>query len=244
VTVHPIKAKQTDVPDERVGLVKALAEAKRHRSNLVQVSEMRSRTEECLARAAAKLETATAAIEAAKTADCDDAIRKGGKAIGIAGVKATRAHATDCEDEFAVAQAAHARVQEEVRAAAEAVASADSNIFTERNKILSALGKQIVDEGNDLRRRLHIRTTLLNTLLTVAAEDPQFDNQISDTLRVKFNAERSAAIADTRELIKNFMTTRPGAADQPAADEAAKKLRQQLGKLIENPNAEVAIEEK
>ena len=136
------------------------------------------------------------------------------------------------------------RVQEDVRAAVEAVASADSAIFVERNKLISALVKQIVDDGNDLRRRLHVRTALLNTLLIVAAEEPPLDQPIPDAQKIKGQGERSAAIAEARELIKTFMMARPDAADQAAADAASKKLREQLGKLIVDPGSEVSIQEK
>jgi hypothetical protein len=242
VSVHPIKTKQAAEPDGRAGLAKAITDAKRQRSSLAEVSEVRSRTEESLARAAEKLEVATAAIEAAKTADCDDAIRKGGKTINIASLKAARAHVSDCQDEFDVASAAHARVQEDVRAAVEAVATADSAIFVERNKLISGLVKQLVDEGNELRRRLHARTVQLNMLLTVAAAEPAFDQPIPDALRVRLNAERSAAIAEARDLIRAFMVARPDAGDQAAADAASAKLRDELGKLIVDPSTELSKE--
>jgi hypothetical protein len=61
--------------------------------------------------------------------------------------------------------------------------------------------------------------------------------------RIKCAADRDAAVADAKELVKRFMLANIADADRAAAEVACQKLRAQLNRLLEDPAAEVSTKE-
>jgi hypothetical protein len=190
-----------------------------------------------------RAEDTAAAVVAARTADRDDAIRalKTGKTIDLAAVKQARQQEADAQDVYAVAQAAKQQLNDDLLGIAEATALADNDVFVRRNEIIAAIAEKLVDDGQSLRRRLHVTTHLLNTLLTIGNEEPPPDHQrqIGQATKTKCAADRVAPLAATKEAVRLFVASRQSPEDEVAAAAASQTLRARLQQLLEDPSIEI-----
>lgn len=124
--VVPIK-ETAEPAGERVGLSKAIAEAKRKRAVLLTHHEHLSRAEEYLQTCNKKVEQAAEAVTVAKQTDVADIVKSlqsGGKVTGLAAIRSARQAESEAQDEFDNATAAHKRLSDDLWTIAESVALA------------------------------------------------------------------------------------------------------------------------
>lgn len=229
----------------RNALANAISELKRKRSALLVSVGMLDQADANITDAATKLEDAGKAVTAARAADTADAVgglRKGLKgAVGTAAIKQARQYEDDCRDSFDVATAAKASVHAELITLAEAAALADNAVHVERNRLIANFIKDVIAEGEKLRRQVHVCKCVLTALITTASEVPPLDHQdqISVAARAKCAAEREAVVAADREAARLFLATNLVDTDRSTGEAAAQRLRAQLNQLLEDPSIEL-----
>jgi hypothetical protein len=211
--------------------------------------EMQARADEYVRQCAERLEAATAAVQTAKSVDAGDVVehlKRGAKGtVGFAASRAARQAERDALDECDSAALAQQRVNTELLTLAEQAALSDNVTFIERNRLIADYIKQLIAEGESVRRRDYVIKALLSSLLAASAEVPVLDHdgQLSEPAKIRCQAERDQPVAEARELAKQFMLANVREADRVAGEAASQRLRFQISKLLEEPNTEITVKE-
>jgi hypothetical protein len=247
MTVHQMKAAAEPQDESRIALRKAIVELKRHRGGMINMISTIDAAELRVVECHSRIETAAADVESAKIHDVDravDDIRRNAQSIGdVTATQQARQAEINARHALDVARKVKNRFGDDLAKLARSAALSHSDVFTARNVIIATIAEQSLRRAIELKKRLHIERCLLNALMTVADQGPDADElgMLDEPSKHRFAAAREAPVAAIRAMVRDFFLTKTTLEDQSAGERAAAKLKAQLGKLLEDADAEISI---